>query len=276
MTITENTGDNLPRSGVKHYYARGDAEVESCIREKMEAGMSYDDAVEACSDIEVAPEPAPASDDVNPEDVFTGLDRCIQMRTTCAYTESQEEARNYCLRMFQDPNIKSAFENDADPEIVGRLVYDWECLHHPKMKWWRDSRDRKNHARELAVEKKMDELLKKHGGIKYPLESDLRHAAEQQLDLEKYIRSHKHPENLSVGNTFGKTKEQLIKEDAEPASNKGLTVGSLFGKTRQEILADSQPEQTPLDRCVKARMDSRNESYEEALRQCKIILEVSE
>jgi len=40
--------------------------------------------------------------------------------------------------MFRDPKIREAFEHGADPKVIGKLVFDWDCIHDPRMKWFRD------------------------------------------------------------------------------------------------------------------------------------------
>jgi len=269
--ITENTEDNLPKTDVEHYYATEDEKTEQCISDKIDAGLSYEEAVEACKDHEK--QPAPASDMVEAEDIYYGLNMCVDMR--CLGGESKEVARGYCLRMFKDdPNIKAAFDDDADPQIIARLVLDWEHLHHPSQKWWREDRDIKKYQREKAVEKKMGEIARKRGRINYPLESDLRRAAEQQLDIETYTRKHDYSDRATVGSTFGKTKAQIIAEDSDQKQKGRTTVGGLYGLSRAEILADSQSEPSPMDKCVKNRMDVHGDGYKMALAWCKIELEV--
>ena len=185
--------------------------------------------------------------------------------------DSEADARKYCLMMFKDDNIKAAFENDADPKIVADLWYNWDLKYHPRMKHEREQLNLREHQHELAVERKMEEL-KQDSTFHYQIESDLRKAAERKLGIENYQRAHDYSKWSTVGEVYGKTREQIIAEDTKKQSNKGLTVGSLYRKSRQQILADSQPEQTPLDRCVKNRMETRGESYKEALEWCKLEL----
>lgn len=261
-------GRSYPASGVKHYVASAEDEEEAsrerCIQGYIEEGMTREEAKEACK--EHKKEPAPASD-VKPEDIYTGLDRCIQCRML---DETEDVARKYCLQMFTDPEIKAAFENDAPSEVIARLWLDWDRKYHPSQKSWREFQASREHGKELTVKAKMDELSKHQSFL---LESDLRREAEKQvaIDREKQKRENTHQDRLTVGSTFGKTKAQIIAEDS---GQKGrTTVGSLYGKSRAEILAASQPEQTPMERCIKGRMD-RGESYKEALAWCKIELEV--
>jgi len=255
---------------VSHYYPATDEdiEIEQCISEKVDQGLSYAEAVKECRE-QSEKNQMPATD-VEPEEIYSGLDMCVDVR--CLGGESKSEARSWCLRMFKDDNIKAAFENDADPEIIAELVHNWECEYHPKGKWFRDYRDREERQHEAAVKKRMEEL-KNDSTFHYQIESDLREAAEHKLGIENYQRAHDYSKRSTIGDVYGKTREQIISEDTGHKPKRRLTVGDLYGKSRKQILADAQPEQTPLDRCVKNRMETRGETYKEALEWCKLELE---
>jgi len=70
------------------------------------------------------------------KDINHGLDSCVALRIHGG--ESKEVARQHCLEMFKDLKIREAFECGANPKIIGKLVFDWDCVHDPRMKWFRD------------------------------------------------------------------------------------------------------------------------------------------
>lgn len=47
-------------------------------------------------------------------------------------------------------------------------------------------------------------------------------------------------ERMTVGDTFGMTKEQILKEQAAEKKQDGMTIGNLFGKTRKELLEEQR------------------------------------
>lgn len=244
--------------------------MATCVESKMsEEGLTREEAKEVC-DRQFAEEIPASAEDVQPEDVYTALDSCMAIRELGG--ETKEVARRHCLSMFSNDSIKQAFEDEASPEIIGRMLSDWNFAHLPKYKWWRDSKATRERAHEESVKAEMDRLVKERGHLNYPLgdlDRGLRREAEQELAIKraKIRKSRDHSSRMTVGSTFGKTKEQIIKEDSVSPQTSHTTVGSLYMRKTA-----AEPEPTPLGKCIAARMQTKGESYETAKLWCERIL----
>jgi len=272
--------EELAKTGVTHYaeaYSNVQLSVEDkCVEEKMTEGMTYEEAKAHCKS-----KVPTSSEDVDPEDIYHGLDSCVAVRTLGG--ETKEVARKHCLMMFTDPNIKAAFENDAEPGLIGLLLHKWNVANDPRSQYVGMRRDnlRWQTQRESAIDSIKAEIKRtgKYDGkkIEWLIDSDLTREATKLYNIRQGKLRREQRKLLApttVGCLYKADRKQLLADAAKSSNKSRLTVGNLYGgKTQREIAQDYlQAEQTPLERCVKARMETKGESYKEALETCKYIL----
>jgi len=211
----------------------------------------------------------------------TPLERCMSCRMDL-YGETEEQARRTCTKMFNDPMYRHVFA-EGDAWKMGTALFKWEYNHSQKEPYpsfrERDRQEQKSmdrHVaeiiREIQTDSKDPDYGLPGGCLKERATRIYRERQEgKQIKAARKARQ----EKMTVGSLYGKTKEQIIREQAGDTSQAGKdlyrmdaarrkgTVGNLYMKTQKQIIAEDSvrdqwsryPEKKrEYDRCVRERM----------------------
>jgi len=216
--------------------------LKACIAWRIKEGDTEEEAREYC---ESSGEKVPASDSslgiVNRDP--TPLERCMGCRMDI-YGETEEQARRTCSKMFNDPMFKHTF-TEGKPEAMGAALFKWEYDHADR---WKHSRIRdaeeKTHRR-IEVEKIIEEIQHDSNDPEHCLpDICLKERAEKIFNIRQgqaqaKMHARAGEDRSTVGSLYGKTKEQIIREQAGDTSQTSK-VGSLYMKTREQIIAEDE------------------------------------
>jgi hypothetical protein len=257
---------------------------EWCVEDLMKDGLSREAAILECTKMQKSDSTKPVQrkykTDVETKDDSLGitdreatpLERCIGCRMD-VYGEDEATARMNCQKMFGEPLIKhktgllaETIFSSGDATKIGDALTVWDQkfsmepfyvalrenreLHRKYIKTfgvdsWK-AKDR--HGLNYDIEQRMQQIRYRKGvGVEKFIPFEAWKIAHEEIhgEFKKRMNTMHNQNRLTVGDTHGKTTNQILKEQAQTGSRKRLTVGSLYGKTRKQILEEQkESEQT--------------------------------
>lgn len=240
-------------------------EKSMCIRLALEAGLSREEAEEACCTI--PDRPILEADAQNTENMSVdvskvfphlgadvkekpkekaadGLDIqkrapepieiCIQCRMVHP-GEDLATATKTCSDMFNDPEIRHVFV-EGDTRKMAEALHEWALWHDPEWAWYRDQ----ERIKEELVNEEIARLKGDSLENRYASDRELRSTATKNIMLErdkliKKIESDdRDAEVFTVGNLFGKTAKEIREMGGQKLDSR-MTVGDLYGKGPDDI-----------------------------------------
>lgn len=201
------------------------------------------------------------------DDPQNAMLRCIQWRME-SEGEDEEAARSNCELLFEDEQARQRWEDKLERDSY--IQTQQEICTRSRMELYHEERDTAESNCRLIL----DDPLYRHmpPGLIPPLDiEDLSHGQivtggsvpeieqkknimqcffhqveVEKMDPEEAMKfcserargklSEEEEPHYTVGDTYGKTKEQILKEQAAEKEQDGLTVGNLFGQSREERL----------------------------------------
>lgn len=163
----------------------------------------------------------------------TDLERCMSLRMDI-YGEDEVTARRTCSAMFNDEYYRKVFA-EGDGWKMGEALHKWDLAHSPKWTWYRELKSIEERQREKEIDKIVKEIRSDASDPMHLLseqDSELRARAERTYRIRKAQakRQRRRVElesKLTVGDVYGKTKEEIIREQHETRGKQRLTVGDL-------------------------------------------------
>jgi hypothetical protein len=243
-------------------------EKSMCIRMALDAGLSQEDAEKCCSTcsdqsiLEMDTKPS-QNMSVNVSDVFPNLkfaeddqpkiegrqpenfEKCIitvmQVRQV-----DEPEATRVCHVLFNDPMFKHAMAV-GDSWAIAEALHNYSLEHDSQWASYREHEAQKKSDFAKAVDAEMKKLREFNQKFRVMIDSELRPLAEKNVLIREETRTREWAkefvdnEKLTVGNLYGKTKAQIIKEDSEETPQDSRSaVGNLFGKSHKEIVEEDK------------------------------------
>ena len=218
-------------------------EDQWCVEYYVKEGYSQEDAKKKCAAtqrdnlrlLKGDAEPEPASDGLGIVDrEVTPMERCISSRMDI-YNEDVETATRTCVKMFNDPLYRHAFES-GDAWQMGTALHKWSYNHDD---FWEFAR-RRDREEKSSRNKHITEIIEEiRGDVNDPdrflPDISLKERAERIYKMRQEGAAIKatrqvREEQLTVGSLYGKTKEQIIREQATDQRD--------YGKTREQILEE--------------------------------------
>jgi len=253
---------------IDQYDPKVHTEKNMCLRLALDAGLSEAEAEQVCCTCPDTPilemDTKPSQNmSVNVSDVFPNLkfaeddqpkiegrqpenfEKCIvtvmQVRNV-----DEPEATRVCHILFNDPMFRHATaENDT--WTMGKLLHEYSLQHDPQWASYREHEAQKKSDFAKAVDAEMKKLREFNQKFRVMIDSELRPLAEKNVLIREETRTREWAkefvdnEKLTVGNLYGKTKAQIIKEDNEETPQDSRSaVGNLFGKSHKEIVEEDK------------------------------------
>lgn len=273
---------------VRYHFAGEEAAFENCVSERLEAypEMTHEEAEALCK-AEMTSSRAGASLGIRDRDA-TPLERCMSLRMDI-YGEDETVAKETCKTLLTSPLIKKTIiagkprdiamvfhEWDMKPDLTEEVKEQLDELEEKPIDFERIEADAEANARRYAEYAKARrfiygedivtsfEIAKLHKDSEDPFIQkeidkliEMLHDYESCLDVKVkiYGMDLKQAEHL-CSQRFGKVKAEMR---AQPFSQ-GLPSGT-------------QPEATPLERCIANRMQVHNESEDKARQVCEALIQ---
>jgi hypothetical protein len=244
-------------------------EKNMCLRLALDAGLSEAEAEQVCctcpdtSILEMDTKTNTQNVNVNVSDVFPNLkfaeddqpkiegrqpenfEKCIitvmQVRQV-----DEPEATRVCHVLFNDPMFKHAM-TVGDSWAIAEALHNYSLEHDSQWASYRERQSLEKRWAEAAIAEEMTKLRDKDKRYKLMLDRDLRAVATRNLVVEReklqreMTSENRDAEMMTVGNLYGKTKAQIIKEDSEKTpQDSRSTVGNLYGKSHKEIVEEDK------------------------------------
>jgi len=260
-------------------YSLADQNIEWCVEWRMRRGESREKAECYCREASTVTDDVPQNLNVDVSEVFanvkfsgdanakgqhsdedlvqamnehisnnrepTPFEKCIS--TVMAVRQVDEtEALKVCKVLFNDPLFKHACETN-DTWTMGEKLHEYSLEHDDQWAWYRDEKV----TAERAIQNEMARLRKESPEYQYSSDRELRPIATRNLVVEKEKLRHEiskdllEAEKLTVGNLYGKTKEQIIAQD-----NKGQRD---YGKTHDQIVEEIKQQDAAAEEVKKAK-----------------------
>jgi hypothetical protein len=162
----------------------------------------------------------------------SSMQRCISERMNIN-GETQEQAAELCKRILSDPTFKHVYEEQLNQQ----KEYD-TCL---RLESFGKS---KEEAREICMQRHLKGDMSKRFNDRVSILQGLHGIS--KVDAERFVANDFElkgwlPDEreiqpaTSVGCLYGKTKQQIIKENSATLDDPRATVGNLYGKSKEEI-----------------------------------------
>jgi hypothetical protein len=165
----------------------------------------------------------------------------------------ETEALKVCKVLFNDPLFKHACETN-DTWTMGEKLHEYSLEHDDQWAWYRDEKV----TAERAIQNEMARLRKESPEYQYSSDRELRPVATRNLVVEKeklrreISKDLLEAEKFTIGNLYGKTREQIIAQD-----NKGQRD---YGKTRTQILEEIKQQDAAEEEVKKAKRKATERS----------------
>ena len=232
--------------------SKGDLENQWCVEYYVSEGYSQGDAQKKCAETQkdnlrllkgdAELEASDSLEIVNRE--ATPMERCISAVMDIR-GEDLDTATRTCSKMFNDPMYKHAFES-GDAWKMGAAMHKWSYNHDAK---WasareRDRQEQKNMKRGVA--EIIEEIHRNRNDPDYYTpDVALTDRAERIYKMRQEGKAIKatrarRQERLTVGDLYGKTKQQIIAEQTADQRDYGKTHNQIVDEIRAQIDAEER------------------------------------